>query len=255
MLSFTSILSSLLAASSVVTARPRDSLQARALPPYWLLAGDSTTAPKGGWGDGFLSTTLSNGAAGKNYGHSGATTASFRAGGDWANVLSSIKSQKASYQVYVTIQFGHNDQKSTSGVTLDQFQTNLETFVKEVVSAGATPILVTSLTRRTFTSATPPAVIEDLANVVNRTKIAASNTGARWIDLNKASTAYVNALGPDAAHAYNLNATDNTHLNAHGGVVFARLVSDLLVAKYPEFAAYTLKNETLSTLIKQGKPA
>ena len=73
-------------------------------PIYWLLSGDSTTAPKGGWGDAYLSTTVASGSSGHNYGHSGATTASFRAGGDWANVIKDIGTNKAKYDVYVTIQ-------------------------------------------------------------------------------------------------------------------------------------------------------
>lgn len=41
-----------------------------------------------------------------------------------------------------------------------------------------------------------------------------------------------------------------------GGVVFSRLVSDLLVEKYPkEFVEVTVKNATLSALIKEGKAA
>ena len=79
-----------------------------AKPAYFLLAGDSTTAKQaangGGWGDGFLNFTLANGSTGHNYGHNGATTASFRAGGDWATVISQAQSFKSSYTVYVTIQ-------------------------------------------------------------------------------------------------------------------------------------------------------
>lgn len=65
-------------------------------PVYFLLAGDSTTAPDGGWGDGFLATTVAPGSSGHNYGHSGATTASFRAGGDWGKVVKDIKTYKVS---------------------------------------------------------------------------------------------------------------------------------------------------------------
>jgi len=75
-----------------------------AKPIYWLLAGDSTTAPGGGWGDAFLSTTVATGSSGHNYGHSGATTASFRAGGDWNQVIKDIATFKSNYDVYVTIQ-------------------------------------------------------------------------------------------------------------------------------------------------------
>ena len=73
---------------------------------YFVLAGDSTTAVGGGWGDGFLETTLLAPAAGINLGHSGATTKSFRAGGDWANVTRDIGAYKQDYNVYVTIQVG-----------------------------------------------------------------------------------------------------------------------------------------------------
>jgi len=39
-----------------------------------------------------------------NYGHSGATTVSFRAGGDWKQVITALGKYKADYDVYVTIQ-------------------------------------------------------------------------------------------------------------------------------------------------------
>lgn len=77
-------------------------------PAAFYLAGDSTTAVQstngGGWGNGFLNTTLKNGAIGKNYGHNGATTVSFREGGDWATVLGAVEDAKADYTPYVTIQ-------------------------------------------------------------------------------------------------------------------------------------------------------
>ena len=37
-------------------------------------------------------------------------------------------------------QFGHNDQKSTSGVTMDMYKANLKKFAEEVKSAGGTPV-------------------------------------------------------------------------------------------------------------------
>lgn len=80
-------------------------------PIYWLLAGDSTTATNGGWGYAFLSTTVASGSTGHNYGHSGATTRSFRAGGDWANVTRDIGTYKDDYRVYVTIQVWHSNKR------------------------------------------------------------------------------------------------------------------------------------------------
>ncbi|KAF2867485.1 SGNH hydrolase-type esterase domain-containing protein [Massariosphaeria phaeospora] len=224
----------------------------RAKPVYWLLAGDSTTAPDGGWGDGFLATTVAPGSSGHNYGHSGATTASFRAGGDWGNVIKDVTTYKDKYDVYVTIQFGHNDQKPASGVNISQYGTNLLTFAKEVKSAGATPILLTPLTRRNFNG---PKVTQNLAVERNVTISLAESNKLRWVDVNIASENYVNAIGKDAASRYNWETGDWTHLNEWGGVVFARIVSDLLVEKYADIDKVTTRNETLSALIKSGKPA
>ena len=56
-----------------------------------------------GWGDGFLAT-LVNRSIGTNFAHSGATTASFVAGGYWAKVLNAVKENKSKYHPYVTIQ-------------------------------------------------------------------------------------------------------------------------------------------------------
>jgi len=113
-------------------------------PAYFLLAGDSTTATQsvggGGWGDGFLNFTLKQGSSGRNYGHNGATTKSFREGGDWDRLMTEAKTKTANYTVYVTIQFGHNDQKPTSGVDLAQYSDNLIGFAREVASIGAIPV-------------------------------------------------------------------------------------------------------------------
>lgn len=73
-------------------------------PAYFVLAGDSTTAPDGGWGDGFLSTAVRAPAGGINLGHSGATTVSFRNGGDWVHVLEEVKNHTKTHNVFVTIQ-------------------------------------------------------------------------------------------------------------------------------------------------------
>jgi hypothetical protein len=138
-------------------------------------------------------------------------------------------------------------------VTIDQFKTNLAAFAKEVTAAGATPILLTSLTRRNFDSS--GKVIENLADVTAAAISVAQSNNVKWIDLNKASLAYVNKLGKTAASNYNLASNDWTHLNEWGGVVFARIVSDLLVEKYPVLKDVTTGNATLSALIKAGKAA
>jgi hypothetical protein len=123
-----------------------------------------------------------------------------------------------------------------------------------VQAANGTPILVTSLTRRSF-AGTPPRVVENLANERNATITVAESLGVRWIDLNRASTDYVNAIGPNASWAYNYLPDDRTHLNEWGSVVFGRLVSDLLVEKYEDVAVWTRPNVTLSAKLREGVPA
>ena len=156
-------------------------------------------------------------------------------------------------------------------MTLDQYTANLEAFAKEVTSIGAIPvraspflslpglttqqILVTPLTRRSYTSTTPPTIIQDLSTQRNLTLTAAYATRSRHIDLNGASVRYCDAIGPDNAWKYNLNPDDRTHLNDWGSVVFGRLVSDLLAKAYIDVAAVTRPNRTLSEEIWEGVPA
>jgi hypothetical protein len=98
----------LLAASSIgVSARPFVT-ETRCKNAAFFLAGDSTTAFNAGWGNGFI-TTIKNGSFGMNYGHSGATTVSYRETGDWAIVLSQVKKSKGlGYDPIVTIQVHTN---------------------------------------------------------------------------------------------------------------------------------------------------
>jgi len=58
-----------------------------------------------------------------------------------------------------------------------------------------------------------------------------------------------------AAQVYNYEPKDRTHLNPYGTIVFGRLVSDLLVAKYKDIAAVTAPNATLSAQLAKGLPA
>jgi len=220
------------------------------LPPVFLLCGDSTTHTGSGWGDGFLNKTVKSPAFGFNYGVSGASMPSYRASGEWAIILGLVGRYKATNEVIVTIQFGHNDQKNASYEAA--YSANLKQMVLDVNKAGGVPIIVTPITRRAFSG---NEVIQNLANETAKGLAVAADTGSRFIDLNKASTDYVNAIGPTAAHSYNLTPTDNTHLNLHGSIVFGRMVSDLMVAKYADITAYTIPDAALTALINEGKPA
>ncbi len=253
---------------SPATAAPK------AKPPAFFLAGDSTTAVQSaggggtlnppthllpyktntppGWGDGFLNTTLKKGATGANFGHNGATTISFRSGGDWAAVLSAAASAKSAYAPYVTIQFGHNDQKPEKNISMADLTANLITFVDEVRAVGAIPILVTSLTRRRFSSSTGK-VTENLVDVTEAAMEAASKSKAHIVDLNGASTEYVNSIGADNAATYNLIPADFTHLNDEGSVVFGNLVAMLIDAEVSEVRKYVVPVKEIAEALKAGE--
>jgi lysophospholipase L1-like esterase len=102
-------------------------------------------------------------------------------------VLSAAQNASCTYTPYVTIQFGHNDQKPEKNISMAQLTSNLVKFVEEVRAINAIPILVTSLSRRRFSTSTGK-INENLKDVVAATKEAAKESGASIIDLNAAST-------------------------------------------------------------------
>lgn len=126
------------------------------------------------------------------------------------------------------MKFGHNDQKPTANLTVEQYSANLHQFGLDVRAAGGEPIFVTSLSRRTFNTMTG-LVIENLAVQAAATIAVAGELNAWVVDLNKASTNLLNRVGSENATLYNLTPTDFTHLNVYGQEVFGNLVSWLVV--------------------------
>ncbi|RBQ97155.1 hypothetical protein VDGD_09363 [Verticillium dahliae] len=127
------------------------------------------------------------------------------------------------------------------------YQENLGALAGETRALGATPILVTPLSRRNFRG----AVTDDsLRNERVRTIAAAEATRTRFIDLYQNSKALVEAVGEQRSHdEWNLKEGDNTHLNDWGSVVFGRLVADLILEKEACLESWIGKNETLSDWI------
>jgi lysophospholipase L1-like esterase len=63
---------------------------------------------------------------------------SYRDGGYWAVVLSQVKTYKATHEVFVTIQFGHNDQKIP--VYEAAYLANFKQLVLDINNAGGIPV-------------------------------------------------------------------------------------------------------------------
>lgn len=113
-------------------------------------------------------------------------------------------------------------------------------------------ILVTSLTRRGVNSTTG-LVIEDLADVAGATLAVAKSLDVHYIDLNRASINYVNAIGFNLSSTYNLIATDFTHINARGSMLFGNMVANLLEARSRDQSTFISINKTIVAAIRGDK--
>jgi lysophospholipase L1-like esterase len=201
-----------------------------------VLVGDSTVATGGGWGPGFCAVMTPNVTC-VDDALNGRSSKSFLDESAWKKAL-------AEHGDYYLIQFGHNDQKADPARHTDaegSFQDYLQRYIDDVRAIGAVPVLVTSLSRRTFRDG---RVVEDLNAYAAATKEVGARDGITVVDLNAISTAMLNKMGQEEADRFDAllhpDATaenpaavkttlDRTHLNAYGQKVFGRVVADQLV--------------------------
>jgi lysophospholipase L1-like esterase len=194
--------------------------------PTIFLAGDSTVTdqpeePAASWGQ-MLPRFFKPGVAVANHAESGETMKSFLAGLRLAKILSQIKAGD-----YLFIQFGHNDEKQNWPQTYVEAHTTypayLRVFIAEARLRGATPVLVTSMQRRTFdahgnirnTHGDYPAAVRAVAR----------EEQVALIDLDRMSTEFYQALGPERAPlAFNQHGKDATHHNDYGAYELAKCV-------------------------------
>jgi lysophospholipase L1-like esterase len=174
-----------------------------------------------------------------NAAQNGRSSKSFRDEGHWATAL-------AAKGDYYLIQFGHNDQpgkgveRETEPATT--FRANMARYVDEVRAMGATPVLVTSLVRRTFGELPPDTLTSTLGPWVEAVRRVATDKAVPLIDLDASSRALCERLGPVQTAEFNVKTVDGTwdttHLDAAGSAAFARLVVDDLRVAVPALAPY-----------------
>ncbi len=204
------------------------------------LLGDSTVAdqpdePAAGWGQ-MLPRFLRPDIAVANHAESGETLKSFLTSLRLAKVLSMMKAGD-----WALIQFGHNDQKAQWPQTYAEAHTTyrayLRTYIAEVRRRGGTPVLVTSMQRRSFdehgrirnTHGAYPQAVREVA----------AEEGVALVDLDRASIAFYEALGPARAPlAFNDDGRDATHHNNYGAYQLARCVIGALRQTTPALAEY-----------------
>jgi lysophospholipase L1-like esterase len=245
-----------------------------------ILVGDSTMAVRTGWGPGFVADLVPEVTC-TNMAKGGRSSGSYRAEGAWANVMSELTRKGDFKTTYVLIQFGHNDQPGKPGRSTDlatEFPANLRRYVADVKGAGAKPILITPLTRRSFKDG---KLKNDLVPWADAARKVAREEGVPVLELNADSFAAVQKMGPVEANTLAMapppesiastaasgtsapapksgrasdgspaaNATagkvsdtatrfDYTHLGPKGCAYFARMVAEELVQAVPELKPY-----------------
>ncbi|KDN46598.1 hypothetical protein RSAG8_04251, partial [Rhizoctonia solani AG-8 WAC10335] len=201
--------------------------------PGILLIGDSTVTAEKGWGAGFCADT------------SGLAQCTNLASSGHPSCGAETKCKTAN--TYALIQFGHNDQKV---MTTTQFAANLTSLTNIIKNAGCSPVLLTSLARRTFSSEN--ATSDSLTPYSAETIKVASNLGLPLLPLLADSRAYLNKLGKTGAMQFNYASDDTTHLNALGAKYFGRIVADEVKSKVSALSSYIVSDATLSGKIAAG---
>jgi lysophospholipase L1-like esterase len=190
--------------------------------------GDSTMATRNGYGDA-ICTWLKDSAECLNLAKNGRSSKSFREEGLWTQALDQMKNNPRQLQQWVLIQFGHNDQPGKPGRSTDlatEYPANLEKYIVETRAAGAFPILVTPLIRRSFKAGEHQ---DDLINWANAMKGVATKLNVPLIDLHSMSKQHVIAVGEDKSDQYaetpkGTPKFDRTHLGPLGACVFGAMV-------------------------------
>lgn len=209
------------------------------LHPALHLVGDSTMAdkplappnPERGWGQA-LRGRLHEPARLLNHAANGRSTRRFDNEGRWRHLLGELAAGDG-----VLIQFGHNDAKADDperyAAADTDYRRYLLRFVYEVRERGASPWLATPLARRQFdadgrlqdTHGDYPRVMREVA----------AATATPLLEMNGASRALLQRLGPEASKAlflwlapgqwarYPQGKTDNTHFTLAGAEAMAGL--------------------------------
>jgi lysophospholipase L1-like esterase len=210
--------------------------------PTIYLAGDSTVVdqdvePWAAWGQ-MLPRFFRSGVVIANHAESGETIKSFVGEQRFAKVMSLIQPGD-----YLFIQFGHNDQKPNA-VSLNDYKNLLVDYVEKTRAKGATPVLVTSMNRRSFDA--DGRITDSLAGYPDAMREVATARHVALIDLNAMSKTLFETMGPETSRKafmhYPANTfpnqtepiSDDTHFNNYGAYELARcVVHGIREAKLP----------------------
>jgi len=210
--------------------------------PTVFLAGDSTVTdqprePGASWGQ-MLPRFLKPTVAVANHAESGETLKSFLTELRFDKLLSQMKPGD-----WLFLQFCHNDQKQNWPQTYVEagttYKAYLRVYIAEARRRGATPVLVTPVQRRQFDAegrirnshGDYPAAVREVAAEEN----------VALIDLDRVSSAFYEALGPDKSPlAFAGGGRDPTHHNTYGAYELAQGVITGLRSARLDLAAHII---------------
>jgi lysophospholipase L1-like esterase len=198
-----------------------------------VLAGDSTVNHTTGWGTAFCERQTTDTEC-FNSSRNGRSAKSYREQGLWDRAL-------AVHPDYILIQFGANDGPGKGALLEDipatTFSDYMRADIREVLAAGAIPLLVTPLPQRQYKDGKHVRTLEDYAAAM---RAVGKETGAVVLDLNAEANAALDAMTEEQAHQFNNNPADptvpgrdTTHLNARGGEFFGAMVAREFAAAFP----------------------
>ncbi|MFC4140158.1 MULTISPECIES: fibronectin type III domain-containing protein [unclassified Microbacterium] len=213
--------------------------------PTVYIAGDSTVqtydaaayAPQAGWGQ-MIDRFFADDIAFSNQAIGGRSSKNFITQGRLDDILRGIRPGD-----YLFTQFGHND--ATQGVddryaSPADYKEYLRTYVNGARQRGATPVLVTPVSRRSFNAETGLANVS-FPEYVEKMKELAVEENVLLVDLSASSRAYLDEIGPEAAKAVFLwvdpgifpnrpsGTQDDTHFQEYGAIQMARLIAQDVV--------------------------
>ncbi len=208
--------------------------------PTVFLMGDSTVCdqskePYASWGQ-MLPRFFRPEIAVANHAESGDSLRSSQGARRLEKVLGEIQAGD-----FVLIQFGHNDMKSKEANASERFAESLTDWVRQIKSAGATPVLITPVRRHRFKG---EQVVDSLLDYPDRVRRVAEHSNVPLVDLNAMSKTLYETLGPQGSillfkHDYEGDPKfDATHHSPYGAYELARCVinglrqADVSIAKF-----------------------
>jgi lysophospholipase L1-like esterase len=123
---------------------------------------------------------------------------------------------------YLFIQFGHNDMKSTATNALGTYANNMRRAVDETRKHGGIPVLVTSVSRRTFDD--QGKITDSFKGFTQAVREVAKEKNAPLVDLQNMAAAFYEALGVEKSHQAFATPTEGTHHNDYGSYEVAKCV-------------------------------